>query len=157
MLVFNGETQKGNNNAGLNNAGTQPTFALQSFKVMKALLSLASIPVLLLTADILQPPPPSQAVNRYTNKKRQQSILPEGVRWVSPSFPQIGSILTGFVRSKKANGSHSFSLKNEWRPRFWRLLRKAPRAAARVCGVHCTRSTKELRTLVSWHYVQKAH
>lgn len=70
MLVFNGETQKGNNNAGLEQCGaTQPTLASQSFKVMKALLSLPSIPILLLAADILHPLPPSDSEQVHKQEK----------------------------------------------------------------------------------------
>lgn len=63
------------------------------------------------TCCILSPPSPtlffchtSRSLNRYTNKKWQQSMPPEVVRWVLLSLPQAGSILT-IVCSKKINGN----------------------------------------------------
>lgn len=63
------------------------------------------------TCCILSPPSPtlfccraSRSLNTYTNKKLQQSMPPEVVRWVLLSLPQAGSILT-IVCSKKINGT----------------------------------------------------
>lgn len=70
-------------------------------------------------------------LNRYTNKRRQQSILPEGARGASISLPpQIGSISTD-VHGQKANGCSPLSSSH-------RLSLKTALGTGRPVKVHCS-------------------
>lgn len=120
----------------------QPTSASQSFQAKEALLS-PPTPILLPPhtrhPHTDQPPPRTlcihhsslyfpcrhtiQTANRYTNKQRQQSIVPEGVRWVSlatvapthyPPFPNWLAIDRTCFRGGKANRSYCPLRWEEW-------------------------------------------